>query len=103
MIDGEYLFFVQKLVNLYIQKGIDNCVTRVGADYSLVGEPCPQKRCIDQARWEYYAYASEVYPARKGMKCEYEDHECFGSDAVGCTYCCCQPPEYPYDVYYGEV
>lgn len=93
MIDGEYNFFVQKLVDLYIKNGIDECVTHVYINYQFVGEPSPQKRVLDQANGEFYAYASATYPARKGLKCQYEDCECDGSDVVGCTYCRCQPPE----------
>lgn len=101
IIDGEANFFIQKLIDLYTRKGFDTCVTRVRMDYSFVEEPSPQKRCIDQARAEYYCYASDMYPARKGMECKYEDHLCCGSDAVGCTYCCIPDTMYyDDDLYY---
>lgn len=93
--DGEYHFLYSK----YLEFFRDNPQRTSFVDYSFVEEPSFQKKCEDCARFKvFYELDSERNPARKGMKCEYTDHECDGSDNAGCTYCRAPVEEW----YYGE-
>lgn len=97
--DGEYTYFINQAISFFTNLSNEMLSIASRVDYRFSGNPHPsqQKICRDNAAFMWYIYDSEMNPARAGLQCQFEDHECVGSDNTGCTYCCM--PDYFSDYY----